>query len=420
MICSEKGKITDLDNWEITAEDIFLVDVGTGAYTAYEVDRGAFQAADIVDLYEAFPGLEDGSLKNHHVHTHHGMGAFFSGTDESQLNDRGKLSNYFIMLIVDTKRDKDTWVARVAFPAKIKQFVKKHMEVSDKHIEFLHNHDEFRPLVLDVPEKEKNEEGTEEKEVLCTMELNIVREAITDRQVDPFQERYKKVVAAAVPSYTAPYVGYGKVGGATGANTNHSNYNTSTGKFEKQNTGGMSPQTEFKTEEKGRTGSTKRIMDMTDAEWKEAQERHIQEDYKFEQRHARAFLNAWLGPVAVAMAKMDFDDPFIQLKKLDNAPYWKQSQELDRFGEDLREWCYSNFPGATDQEYFELLIEIDGYLRPYNYVQLIKLILDDELSGEIDNIKEDIAIDASQQVPASERGIEKHNAELNTWSGTDY
>lgn len=56
---------------------MFLVDIGSGAYTAYEVDKGGFKAADIVELFEAFPGLLDGSQKAHHIHSHHSMGKSF-------------------------------------------------------------------------------------------------------------------------------------------------------------------------------------------------------------------------------------------------------------------------------------------------------------------------------------------------------
>lgn len=68
LITREEGKITDLDDWKIIAEDIFLVDIGTAAYTSYEVDKGGFKSADIIELYDKFPGLLDGSQKNHHIH----------------------------------------------------------------------------------------------------------------------------------------------------------------------------------------------------------------------------------------------------------------------------------------------------------------------------------------------------------------
>lgn len=74
LITREKGTINDLDDWEITAEDMFLADIGTSGGTEYEVNRGAFKSSDIIQLYEKFPELEDGKLKLQHLHTHHSMG----------------------------------------------------------------------------------------------------------------------------------------------------------------------------------------------------------------------------------------------------------------------------------------------------------------------------------------------------------
>ena len=74
LITSETNTINDLDRWIIKAEEIYLTDIGNGAYTGYEVDKGGFKAVDIIELYDAFPGLLEGSKKTHHIHTHHNMG----------------------------------------------------------------------------------------------------------------------------------------------------------------------------------------------------------------------------------------------------------------------------------------------------------------------------------------------------------
>ncbi|MEI6186920.1 MAG: hypothetical protein WCP46_00260 [Alphaproteobacteria bacterium] len=70
LITSEIKTINDLDEWTIICEDIYLVDIGTSGFTGYEVDKGGFKSADIIELYEAYPGLMDGTQKNHHIHTH--------------------------------------------------------------------------------------------------------------------------------------------------------------------------------------------------------------------------------------------------------------------------------------------------------------------------------------------------------------
>lgn len=70
LITSETNTIQHLNDWTIRGEDIFLADVGSPGYTSYEVDKGAFKASDIIELYEAFPGLMEGTHKLQHIHTH--------------------------------------------------------------------------------------------------------------------------------------------------------------------------------------------------------------------------------------------------------------------------------------------------------------------------------------------------------------
>lgn len=70
LITSEKGTINDLDNWAITAEDIFLADIGTAGFTGYEVNKGGFKTVDIIELYDKYPELLEGEKKVHHVHSH--------------------------------------------------------------------------------------------------------------------------------------------------------------------------------------------------------------------------------------------------------------------------------------------------------------------------------------------------------------
>lgn len=70
LITREEGSITSPNEWKIYAEDIFLVDVGSPGFTSYEVDKGSFKAPDIIELYEAYPELLDGTLKVQHIHTH--------------------------------------------------------------------------------------------------------------------------------------------------------------------------------------------------------------------------------------------------------------------------------------------------------------------------------------------------------------
>lgn len=235
LITSEINTINDLDNWTIKCEDIFLVDIGSSAYTSYEVDKGGFKSADIIDLYDSYPGLLDGTQKAQHIHTHHNMQSFFSGTDWSQLEDRGVLSNYFLMLIVNFKGE---YVAKVAFKA----------EKSGKdavELNFANNLDGRAPLTLS---------GQSAKEVLVVMDCIIEFEKPEKSVEDAFSARYDAVKTAlaeeaATRKYTPayiPYTGYGITPKRTWTQTEF---------------------TAWDDVDDTTIGKNKGIMDLTDKEW---------------------------------------------------------------------------------------------------------------------------------------------------------
>jgi hypothetical protein len=241
LITSETNTINDLDNWTITCEDIYLVDIGSSAYTEYEVDKGGFKSADIVELYDAYPGLLDGSKKAQHIHTHHNMQAFFSGTDWSQLEDRGVLSNYLLMLIVNFKGE---YVAKVAFKA-------ERSGNDAVKLNFANNLDGRAPLTL---------AGQSAKEVLVVMDCEIIFEK-PEKTVDTaFSSRYdsvKKAIAEEAAS-RVKYTPY-KYGGYNKTNKNDSSWS----------------QIELYGDGWGvddgipTTRKDKSVMEMTDIEWKD-------------------------------------------------------------------------------------------------------------------------------------------------------
>lgn len=86
------------------AKYIFLMDIGTAGFTEYETDT------DIVDMYDNVEDAMD--LKIGHIHTHHTMSTFFSGTDNEELQDNVDKHNYYLSLIVNFA---STYSAKVAF-----------------------------------------------------------------------------------------------------------------------------------------------------------------------------------------------------------------------------------------------------------------------------------------------------------------
>lgn len=68
------------------------MDIGNGAYTEYTMNPSVATYMLDHDLLTAYQG---------HIHSHHNMAAFFSGTDTNELRDGGKDTNHFVSLIVN-------------------------------------------------------------------------------------------------------------------------------------------------------------------------------------------------------------------------------------------------------------------------------------------------------------------------------
>jgi len=101
-----KGSINDLDNLELYATELYLQDIGSSAYTEYTNDES------VVDMFDR---VKDGmELRRGHIHTHHSMGAYFSGTDDEELYENAEHYDYYLSLIVDFKGD---YCAKISIPA---------------------------------------------------------------------------------------------------------------------------------------------------------------------------------------------------------------------------------------------------------------------------------------------------------------
>lgn len=104
-----EGTVKEPSKMKITLQDILPMDMGSSAYTEYEVD------ARYVDFL-----MEEGQehrMDWHmgHIHSHNTMNVFFSGTDMSELNDNSASHNIYLSLIVNNFMD---FCAKVAFRGK--------------------------------------------------------------------------------------------------------------------------------------------------------------------------------------------------------------------------------------------------------------------------------------------------------------
>lgn len=95
----KEGDISDPDNMVILAEEIYLMNIGSAGYTEYTNDVDS-----VLDMFDKYPRLESGELKQGHIHSHHSLGSTsFSGTDMQELQDNAPAHNYYLSLIVDFK-----------------------------------------------------------------------------------------------------------------------------------------------------------------------------------------------------------------------------------------------------------------------------------------------------------------------------
>lgn len=96
------------EGFEMTAEELFLLDIGTGTYTEYD-------PADPELIKHMMTNRHLLTMKKGHIHSHNNMAVFFSGTDDGELVDNCGFHNFYLSLIINNKND---MCAKVAFKAK--------------------------------------------------------------------------------------------------------------------------------------------------------------------------------------------------------------------------------------------------------------------------------------------------------------
>lgn len=84
----------DEDNLVLTCEDIYLMDIGTAAYTEFDMSPEVISYMTDNDLLDCQIGL---------IHSHNNMNTFFSATDINTLKKEGFNKNHFLSLIVNNE-----------------------------------------------------------------------------------------------------------------------------------------------------------------------------------------------------------------------------------------------------------------------------------------------------------------------------
>ena len=90
------------DDLVLTCRDIYPMDLGTSTFTTFNMSEDvASYMAENMELFDCQLGM---------VHSHHSMGAFFSGQDMQNLQQEAENTNNYLSLVVDTK---GTYVAAI-------------------------------------------------------------------------------------------------------------------------------------------------------------------------------------------------------------------------------------------------------------------------------------------------------------------
>lgn len=106
LFYSIDGSIKDPKNMVITLKDILPLDKGSSGFTSYEIDN----------RYVEYLMDDEERLEWHvgHIHSHHNMAVFFSGTDTEELHENSENHNLYLSLIVNNRLD---FKAKLAFRA---------------------------------------------------------------------------------------------------------------------------------------------------------------------------------------------------------------------------------------------------------------------------------------------------------------
>lgn len=180
MFYSHTGNF-EKDDLEIHCEDIYPMDLGSGTFTDFKMDASVVAyIADNIDLFGCEMGL---------VHSHHTMGAFFSGTDVNTLRSEGDDTNCFVSLIVDTK---GTYQAAITRKVSYEETVEVRRRTS--HYEFF-----GEGTVPTESEHLPYEAVTTNKTIIQYFMLDVQREE-TNNPLDYLDARFEEIEAKKKPA----------------------------------------------------------------------------------------------------------------------------------------------------------------------------------------------------------------------------
>jgi hypothetical protein len=199
---TSEGELENPETFVCKPQHILLMDKGTSGFTEYDFSSPLFMDGlhDKPELMSMIAG---------HIHSHHSMQSYFSGTDVEELTENAVNYNYYLSLIVNNKNQ---YVARVAFPGinegRIISYInnkgkKVSIKMEDSNVVFYYEMDivieekSFVDKIKDKFFKKYNRIlGTQNTDALDVLE--VVQEKDVDAiEVEKcFEEQYNRVIAS--------------------------------------------------------------------------------------------------------------------------------------------------------------------------------------------------------------------------------
>jgi proteasome lid subunit RPN8/RPN11 len=182
---------------EIEVIHFMLKDIGSSAYTEYEFGE------EMIDVFEEMPELMQAKMG--HLHTHHNMDAYFSGTDMHALHEGANSLDMFLSIIVNRKGKKIAKIAMITemekkmlFKHQKKQFFfisnsNETLGILDCDV-VIENEERYKDEILPIVLKKKKEKEKEEKRKTL-----ISKTAWNGKQLSAFEtDNFKKEVSERV------------------------------------------------------------------------------------------------------------------------------------------------------------------------------------------------------------------------------
>lgn len=166
---------TKEDDITITANKFLFRDIGSSTLTEFEltteqqIEQGEYQ----------MEGKRIGL-----IHTHHDMTAYFSGTDNAELQDNTPHHEVYLSLVVN-HGNKNDYVARLCFKGQVESVAKTKVKHSFSFLNKVRN-------------LNSQEEKTTVEDVIFYIDLEIVREEPND-YIQSAITKVKEAKAAAIP-----------------------------------------------------------------------------------------------------------------------------------------------------------------------------------------------------------------------------